>query len=61
MSTTREVMLRVQKRGPDSIFSFEDFQDFPIQAVAKALSRLVKKGTLKRVRKGVYYYPKRPC
>ena len=58
MSTTRVVKLRILDKGPDSVFLFRDFLDLPVQAVAKSLSRLAKSGLIKRVRKGMYYYPK---
>lgn len=47
------------KRRPGRLFTYEDFDDLPVTAVAPALSRLVTRGEIKRARKGVYYAPRR--
>jgi len=57
-SVTKTVEARV-KRRPGRLFTFEDFDDLPATAVAPALSRLAKRGEIKRARKGVYYAPRR--
>ena len=47
-------------RGPgDRIWTYEDFADLesPMTAVAAALSRLTRKGILRRIRRGMYYKP----
>jgi len=36
-----------------------DFQDLPFAAVAQALSRLARRGTVERLSKGIYYRPRR--
>ncbi len=47
------------KRRPGRLFTYEDFDDLPVTAVAPALSRLVARGEIKRARKGIYYAPRR--
>lgn len=54
----RIVRARIEEGGPDTIWTYSDFAFLPPYAVAAALSRLSKKGVLKRVRKGLYYAPK---
>jgi hypothetical protein len=41
--------------GGDRVWRFEDFSRVPVSAVAQALSRLARQGTLQRLSKGVYY------
>src|SRR3990167_4002185 len=43
------------KNGGEHLWRFEDFTDQPFPAVAKALSRLAKNGTIERLSKGTYY------
>jgi Family of unknown function (DUF6088) len=47
------------KRRRGRLFTYDDFDDLPITAVAPALSRLAARGEIKRVRKGIYYAPRR--
>lgn len=42
-------------RGGERLWRFEDFRDLPFTAVAQALSRLARDGTIERLSKGVYY------
>jgi hypothetical protein len=52
------VMGRVRQRierGGEHLWRFEDFRDLPFSAVAQALSRLTREGTIERLSKGVYY------
>src|SRR5260370_23286787 len=42
-------------RGGERLWRFEDFRDLPFSAVAQALSRLTREGTIERLSKGVYY------
>ena len=42
-------------RGGDRLWRFEDFDGLPFTAVAQALSRLTRAGTIERLSKGVYY------
>jgi hypothetical protein len=43
------------ERGGEHLWRFEDFRDLPFSAVAQALSRLAREGTIERLSKGVYY------
>jgi hypothetical protein len=43
------------ERGGERLWRFEDFRDLPFMAVAQALSRLARDGTIERLSKGVYY------
>jgi hypothetical protein len=57
MSVARTVLRRIERGGEDRVWTYKDFADLPGLAVAAALSRLAKKGRIRRVRKGVYYVP----
>ena len=52
---------RIEEGGADRLWSYPDFHGLPTLAVAAALSRLSKgpDSLLRRVRKGVYYVPKK--
>ncbi len=50
----RLVRQRIE-RGGERLWRLDDFRDFPCSAVAQALSRLTRKGTIERLSKGVYY------
>lgn len=41
--------------GGERVWRFSDFRNAPLTAVAQALSRLTRDGTLQRLSKGVYY------
>ena len=41
--------------GGERVWRFSDFPNAPVAAVAQALSRLARDGTLQRLSKGVYY------
>jgi hypothetical protein len=43
------------ERGGERLWRLEDFRDLSFEAVAQALSRLVREGILERLSKGVYY------
>lgn len=58
-SVAGKVRKRVEKGGPDKLWTYADFSSLPFGAVAAALSRLAKEGIIRRVRKGVYYSPKK--
>lgn len=54
----RPVVQVIRKRveaGGERVWRFSDFPSAPIAAVAQALSRLARDGTLQRLSKGVYY------
>jgi hypothetical protein len=59
MKIAQVIKQRMDKKGPGSLWSILDFSDLSIQAVAQTLSRMAKQGALTRVRKGIYYYPKK--
>jgi hypothetical protein len=48
---------RIERSG-ERLWRLEDFRDLPFAAVAQALSRLTRQGTLERLSKGVYYRPR---
>jgi hypothetical protein len=55
----KQIILRVQGRGPGSVWTPSDFLDLGTRsAVHQALKRLLEKGVLQRVDRGVYSYPK---
>jgi Family of unknown function (DUF6088) len=51
MGTVRQ---RINRAG-ERLWRYEDFRDLPFSAVAQALSRLTREGTIERLSKGVYY------
>jgi predicted transcriptional regulator of viral defense system len=51
---TASVRQRIEKGG-ERVWRLEDFRDLPFAAVAQALSRLTRAGTLERLSKGIYY------
>ena len=52
------VRRRIERGGSDRLWTYGHFTDIPKLAAAAALSRLTKKGIIRRVRKGVYYVPR---
>ena len=58
-SVASRVAARIARGAGDRLWTYENFQDLsaPPTAVAAALSRLTRKGTLRRIRRGVYYRP----
>jgi len=44
------------ERGGEKLWRLQDFRDLPFTAVAQALSRLTREGTLERLSKGIYYH-----
>jgi hypothetical protein len=57
-SISRIVARKIERGGAGRLWTYSDFTPHSESAVAAALSRLKKKGVVKRVRKGVYYLPK---
>lgn len=47
------------EEGGERLWRFDDFPGAPVSAVAQALSRLARKGTLERLSKGIYYRPRK--
>jgi hypothetical protein len=43
------------ERGGERLWRFDDFRDLSSSAVAQAVSRLTREGTIERLSKGVYY------
>lgn len=58
-SIAHAVTTRVRRGGDDRLWTYADFPGVGRTALAAALSRLVKAEELTRVRRGVYYRPKR--
>lgn len=58
-SVSVTVRKRIKKGGPGKLWTYGDFSSLPPMAVAATLSRLTKEGTIRRVRKGVYYSPRK--
>ena len=56
-SIAGKIRKRIEKDGPDKIWTYADFRPLSPLAVAAALSRLFREGTIRRIRKGVYYSP----
>jgi hypothetical protein len=54
-SSAAQVVRRRVERGGARFWRHSDFEGLPPAAVATALSRLAREGTLQRVAKGVYY------
>src|SRR6266446_3279986 len=48
------VRQRISRAG-ERLWRYEDFRDLPFSAVAQALSRLTREGSIERLSKGVYY------
>lgn len=52
------IMKSVRARGRGAVFTWKDFTHFgKPDAIRQALSRLVKRGTLRRVARGIYDWP----
>jgi len=58
-SVAGKVRKRIESGGPGKLWTYTDFGTLPSLALAAALSRLTKEGTIRRIRKGVYYSPKK--
>lgn len=57
-SIENKVLSRIYGRGRGVAFSSNDFiSDFSRDSIDKSLSTLVKKGTVRRVARGIYDYP----
>jgi hypothetical protein len=57
-STATAVKRRILRRPNKTLWSYTDFSDLNMSAVAAALSRLYKHGALRRVRRGIYHRPR---
>ena len=59
VNTQNSILYRIRGKGRGYIFSPKHFLDLGERdAVDKVLSRLVKKDYIKRIGRGIYYYPK---
>lgn len=59
-SVEQKVLARIYGRGRDAVHSPNDFLDLGSrEAVGLALHRLVKKGTIRHLARGLYDYPQR--
>ena len=59
MKTATAVHNKIFASPAGTLWSFDDFKDLPFPLVAKTLSRMSKSGQLRRIHKGIYYYPKK--
>lgn len=54
-----ERVRRAIEAGGERVWTVRDFQGLPFPAVAQALSRLARRGTIQRLAKGLYYKPRK--
>ena len=54
LSTAKDVRNQIENGG-ERIWKLNDFENMPFTAVAQTLSRLSKKGVIRRISKGLYY------
>ncbi len=52
------VRTKIERGGSDRLWTYADFASLPTLAVAATLTRMARRGTIRRVRKGVYYTPR---
>lgn len=61
-SIAHKIHSRIRQGGDDRLWSFQDFLDIDSStatAIAAALSRLSRSNDLRRIRRGIYYRPKK--
>jgi hypothetical protein len=59
-STTKKIEAKLKSTNKGRVFFISDFVSLGSEvSVRQALQRLVKKGTIIRLTKGIYYYPKK--
>ncbi len=58
-SVAGKVRRRMERGGPGKLWTYSDFKPLPLLAVAAALSRMTAEGVIRRIRKGVYYSPRK--
>jgi hypothetical protein len=56
-STAETVRSRIEAGG-ERVWRMVDFEGMPLMAVAKALSRLARRGVIQRLGRGLYYRPR---
>ena len=59
MNIAKHIRAQIDKGSSGQLWTYKDFHNLPVIPVAKALSRLAKQGVLLRVRKGIYFKPKK--
>ena len=56
---SQQILDRIQAKGKGAVFSNGDFLDLGTRAaVGQTLSRLARRGTIRRIRHGLYDYPR---
>jgi hypothetical protein len=59
MTVAAKVLRRIQRRGRGNVFISKDFIDIGSRAaIDQALSRLARQGVVRRLRRGLYDYPR---
>ncbi len=59
MTVTKNILQRIQRKGRGNVFTARDFVDLGSRAaVDQTLSRLARRGVVRRLRRGLYDYPK---
>lgn len=58
-SVANKVYSRIMRSREDHLWSYSDFNDLSVLAVAATLSRMTRRGDLRRIRKGLYYRSKK--
>lgn len=59
MTVTKNILQRIQRKGRGNVFTARDFVDLGSRAaVDQALSRLARRGVVRRLRRGLFDYPK---
>lgn len=58
VSTAEDVRNQIENGG-ERIWRLDDFENMPFTAVAQTLSRLSKRGVIRRISKGLYYRPRK--
>ncbi len=59
MNIARHIRTQIDNGSSGQLWTYKDFATLPVIPVAKTFSRLVQKGILVRVRKGIYFKPKK--
>lgn len=59
MNIAKHIRTQIDQSSGGQLWTYKDFHNLPSMPVAKAFSRLVQQGVLIRVRKGIYFKPKK--
>jgi hypothetical protein len=58
-TTTEAILMRIQRQGPGWVFAARDFLDIGSRAaVDQTLSRMAAEGSIRRLTRGLYDYPR---